>query len=108
MEIKVLSIKKFQLTNSALKAFASVQIGPWVINDFRVVCQEGKKPWVSAPQSTWEDDRGEKHHKPIVVVPDSLKDRIEQVVLDAWAHGVEPSQEDIPFGEDEDHGDPQY
>jgi len=74
-------------TSGPLKAFASVDIGGrWKIHDCRVVQQDGKAAWVSLPQGSYERD-GKKRWYPIVEVPDTVKNAIQDAVLAAWEAG---------------------
>ena len=68
-----------------LKAFADVKIGEIVIKDFRIVQQKGQKAWVSVPQLSYQSEAGETYYKPMVTLPDELKERVSFEVLRKWA-----------------------
>ena len=62
-----------------LKAFAVVEIGPWIIRGFRVVQQPGQRPYVALPQVKARDGR----YFPVIQTDDTnLKNQIQDAVLD--------------------------
>lgn len=63
-----------------LRAFATVRVGALVIADCRIVQQPGQRPWVSMPVR----ERGGRFLPIVRIVSDSLKTRINEVVLAAW------------------------
>jgi DNA-binding cell septation regulator SpoVG len=83
MEIKVLDLRSMP-AGKPLQALVSVQVGDWVINDWRIVKQNGQRIWVSVPQSSWRDRDGIKRYRALLSIPGELKQRIEIAILSAW------------------------
>ena len=81
--ISVLAIKKVNNAGS-LKAFVKLKIDDTVINDFRIVQQEGQSPWVSVPQVNWTGTDGKVHYKNLVELPKNLKDEVSREILESW------------------------
>lgn len=78
-KIDVLAIKLVACGN--VKAFVSVQVDRLIVHSCRVICQDGKAPWVSLPQQ----ERDGKYF-PLVEVSDrQLLERIKGSVLKAYA-----------------------
>jgi DNA-binding cell septation regulator SpoVG len=74
-----------------LRCFASVQFGKWiVIHGFRLVHEEGKRPFVGMPSNQRDeadpDNPGSRKRTyfPLCSIPDNWKRAAEQAVLDAW------------------------
>ena len=82
-EIKVVEVKSMN-DGRPLKAFVSVQVGDWIIYDWRVVQQPGQRAWVSVPQVSWKDNDGKVKYKALLSIPGGLKQRIEVAILSAW------------------------
>ena len=82
-DIAVLDIKIVK-GSRPLKAFIDVQVGEWVVRDWRIVKQNGQRAWVSPPQASWQDQTGTTHYKSILDVPPELKQRIDVACLAAW------------------------
>ena len=64
-----------------LKAFASVQLGPVILDGFRVIQQPGQKPWVSVPQEKGSD--GNYYNRVHFERDDDLA-AVRAVVLQKW------------------------
>lgn len=82
-----------------LRAFVDLRIGRTLFRSWRIVQQEGKRPWVSPPVESWETPDGERRYKRLVVLPEELQKKVEAAVLQAWqAEAETPADEDeIPF-----------
>lgn len=78
-KIEVVTLSKTQSGN--LKAFVDIKVGPLVIKKCRLVKQDEKSPFCSAPQEVWEKD-GQKKYTPLVIFPDDWKEAINEA---AWA-----------------------
>jgi DNA-binding cell septation regulator SpoVG len=67
-----------------LRAFADVTItapvGDITIKGFRVVCEDGKQPWVGMPQSTYTKD-GELVKRPVLEMSPRVKRQLAAAVL---------------------------
>lgn len=90
-EVQILSIEVTDIRavngGGTLKALAAVSmdtnLGTIEIKDFKVIHQEGKKPWVSAPQAKWEDNDGETKYKNLIELPPELKKEVSKKILEA-------------------------
>lgn len=82
-EVKVIEIRPLG-DGRPLKAFADVQVGDWVIYDWRITKQEGQRASVSVPQTSWRDKDGKVRYRALLSIPGELKQRIEVAILSAW------------------------
>lgn len=83
MEIEVLNMRLMPLGRS-LKAFADVQVGDWIIYEWRIVKKDGQRAWVSVPMASWKDFDHKVRYRALLSIPDELKQRIEVAILSAW------------------------
>ena len=89
MEVKVIEIRPLN-DGRPLKAFVDVQVGGWIIHDFRIIKQNGQKAFVSPPQVSWEDpETGEICYKGILTIPPEQRQRIEVEILSAFQREME-------------------
>jgi DNA-binding cell septation regulator SpoVG len=89
MEIKVIEIRPLS-DGRSLRAFVDVQVGDWIIHDFRIIRQNGQKAFVSPPQVSWKDPTtGEIKYKGILTIPPEQKQRIEVEILSAFQREME-------------------
>jgi len=98
IDIKIECIKPVK-DHGSLRAFVDLRIGRTLFRSWRIVQQEGKRPWVSPPVESWETPDGERRYKRLVVLPEELQKKAETAVLQAWqAEAETPADEDeIPF-----------
>ena len=66
------------------KAMVKIQLGQFVISDFRIVQQRGQKPWVSAPAVSWTGEDGKPSWKTLIEMPKPLKKIISEKILAGW------------------------
>jgi len=78
--------------NRPLKAFVDIQLDNIVIRDFRIMQEDGKRPYVKVPFTTYKDAQGQLKFRPIVVLPDEVRGEIDLAILNAY-HG-EKEKED--------------
>lgn len=84
MDIKVIELR-FMNSGKALRAFADIQIGSWIIRDFRIIKNNGTRAFVSPPQISWKDPgSGEIKYKGIFTIPAEEKQRIDTEILHAY------------------------
>jgi len=69
--------------NKTTRAFADVQIGEIIVRDFRVM-QNGGKPYVRAPFSTYKNQTGELSFRQIVELPAEVRGRVDNAILSAF------------------------
>ena len=91
--VKVLEIRPLS-QGRPLKAFVDIQVGDWIIHDFRVIKQNGQKAFVSPPQVSWKDpESGEIRYKGILTIPPEQKQRIDVEILSAFQREMEKRDE---------------
>jgi len=88
-EVKVIEIRRLN-DGRSLKAFADVQVGDWIIYDFRVVQRSGERASVLPPQVSWRDPQtGWIKYKGILTIPPEQKQRIDVMILSAYQKEME-------------------
>jgi len=88
-KVKVIQIRPLN-DGRSLRAFVDVQIGDWIIHDFRIIRQNGQKAFVSPPQVSWKDSTtGEIKYKGILTIPPEQKQRIDVEILSAFQREME-------------------
>lgn len=89
MEIRVIEIR-FLNGDRPLKAFIDIQIGDWIIHDFRIVKQNGQKASVLSPQVSWKDpETGTIRFRGVFTIPSEQKQRIDITILAAFQKEME-------------------
>jgi DNA-binding cell septation regulator SpoVG len=91
--IKIVEMKAID-GEKPLKAYASIQLGNWIIHDWRVIQQPGQKAWVSVPQSSWTGRDGRIKYRNLITIPGEWRKRIEEEILKAWEGGKGDGQKD--------------
>ena len=94
MEFQVIKVVEIRNLNDGrpLKAYVSVQVGDWIIYDWRIVKKDDQRAWVSVPQVSWKDTEGKVRYKALLSIPGELKQRIEVVILSAWEKEIKNGQ----------------
>jgi hypothetical protein len=87
-EIKIIELRPMP-GDKPLRAFVDIQIGAWTIREWRVIKDNGKRPWVAPPQLSWKGPDGRIQYKTIVTLPDELKVEIDQVILNRYIGEME-------------------
>ena len=82
-ELKVIEIRALN-DERPLKAFADVEVGGWIINEWRIIKHEGQRAYVSVPQASWKNRDGRVKYRALLSIPGELKQRIEVAILSAW------------------------
>ena len=82
MKIDVLSVRLFP-GHKATRAFIDIRLDYVVIKDFRVI-QNGGKPHVKAPFTTYKNQNGELCFRQIIDFPDEVRGRIDAAILSAF------------------------
>ncbi len=89
MDIRVIEIRPLS-DGRSLKAFVDIQVGDWVIHDFRIIKQNGQKAFVSPPQVSWKDpETGGIKFKGVLTIPPDQKQRIDTEILHAYQAEME-------------------
>jgi DNA-binding cell septation regulator SpoVG len=88
-EIKIIEFRLLN-TDKPLRAFADIQIGDWIIREWRIIKENGKRPWVAPPQLSWkESESGQIKYKTIITLPDELKGEIDRIILNHFTRETE-------------------
>lgn len=71
-----------------LKCFADIEIGRGpnavTVCKWRLIQQNGQKPWLSAPQECWTTSSGEKRYTNLFVFPKAWGPSLTDAVIAAW------------------------
>jgi len=95
-KVEVIEIRPLN-DGRSLRAFVDVQVGDWVIHDFRVIKQNGQKAFVSPPQVSWKDRETRKiHYKGILTIPSEQKQLIDAAILSAYQKEMEKMKNGNP------------
>ena len=78
-------------TGKPLRAFVDIRLGDLVIRDFRVLKEDGKRPYVKVPFVTYKTQTGQLKFKPIVVLPDEVRGEVDLAILNAYQREMELS-----------------
>jgi DNA-binding cell septation regulator SpoVG len=83
-QIEVTKITRLP-SGGSLKAFVSILLDTVIaINDFKIVHQSGKTPWLAMPSREVEYQGVKKYYPTIEIRDKELKSQIEQAVFRAW------------------------
>ena len=96
MEIRVLELRLLP-GNRTTQAFADIKLDTVVIRDFRIV-QNGGKPYVKAPFTTYRNQTGELCFRQIIELPDEVRGQIDTAILSEYYREKEQAH-DRPNGQ---------
>jgi hypothetical protein len=82
--IEVLEVWRTQNAGN-VRVFVSLRLGGITIHGAKIVQQNGQRPWLAMPDRQWTADDGEARYTAIVELAPSLKRRVSDAVLEAWA-----------------------
>ena len=82
MDIQVIDIRLL-LGHKATRAFCDIRLNEIVVRDFRVM-QNGGKPYIRAPFSTYKNQHGELCFRQIVDLPEEVRGQVDNLVLSAF------------------------
>jgi hypothetical protein len=82
-EIKIIEFRLFP-GHKAIKAFADVKIGDIIIRDFRVMKEDGQRPYVKAPFVVYKDQMGKLKFRQIAILPDEIQGEIDLLILNTY------------------------
>ena len=82
-EISVLKVTRLR-GDRPLKAYVDVQIGSWVINDWRIIDRPGKAIEVNYPSVSYSDSQGTIRYRSLLSIPMELRQRVEVAILSMW------------------------
>jgi hypothetical protein len=79
-KIQVIDLR-FLSSNRPLKAFADIQVGDWIVREWRIIKVNGKRPLIAPPQTSWKGTDGQIQYKTIITLPDELKAMVDLTIL---------------------------
>ena len=82
-EVRVIEIRPLS-DGRPLRAFVDIQVGDWIIYEWRIIKKDGQRAWVSVPMASWKDLDHKVRYRALLSIPDELKQRIEVAILSAW------------------------
>ncbi len=91
MEIRVLEIRMLP-GDKTTKAFCDIEVNGIQIRDFRVM-QNGGKPHVKAPFSTYKNQTGEICFRQIIDLPVEVRGQVDTAILSAFYRMKERTHE---------------
>lgn len=83
MNIQVVGLR-FLPGDRPLKGFADIQLGDLILKDFRVMKDNGGKPYVKAPFTTYRDKTGQLRFRQIIDLPAEVRGRIDNMILSEY------------------------
>jgi len=81
--VKVIEIRKTRKPGP-LRAFVDVRLGNLLVKDFRVMQDNGGRPYVKAPFSTYKNKNGELCFRQIIDFPDEVRGQVDAAILSAF------------------------
>ena len=88
MKIEVLEIR-FLPPGRSLKAFVDIKIDEMILREFRVIKENGKRPWIAPPQISWKGSDGTIQYKTVCTLPDEVKGEIDFIILKRFNEEME-------------------
>ena len=92
MDIKIQNIRP-QNHSKPLRAFVDISLDDFVIRDFRIIKENGKRLVVACPQLSWKDKTGFIKYKTLITFPDETKGEIDRLILNAYHREMETQSE---------------
>ena len=87
--IKVIELRLLPW-DKPLRAFVDIQVGAWIIRDWRIVKRNGSRAAVLPPQVSWKDpETGEIKFKGVLTIPSEEKQMIDAAILSAYSRELE-------------------
>jgi DNA-binding cell septation regulator SpoVG len=90
MKIQIIELRLLS-SERTLKAFCDVRVDGIIVREFRVVKENGKRPWVVSPQISWKDHDGQIKYKTVITFPDEVKGQVDLAILKAYTEEMEKS-----------------
>jgi DNA-binding cell septation regulator SpoVG len=84
--MKLLEFRKKVNGGGSLKAFVDIEMNDGtIIREFRLLQENGKKPWIASPQLSWRDPAdGTIKYKTVITLPSPIKTEIDTLILSHW------------------------
>jgi DNA-binding cell septation regulator SpoVG len=96
MDIRVIDIRLSPIRGKPIRAFVDVLFGGLVLRDFRVMQDNGGKPYVKAPFTTYKDKTGRLKFRQLIALPPNLRGQVDVTILDAFYRQEKERQDDKP------------
>jgi DNA-binding cell septation regulator SpoVG len=93
MKIKVVEIRLLPFNGKPTQGFADVQFDMITIRDFKILKEEGKRPYVKVPFQTYRGQTGELKFRPMVILPDEVRGEVDLAILNAYQREKEKENE---------------
>ena len=87
-EIKILELRLMN-GDKTLKGFCDIEINSWIIREWRIIKENGKRPWIAPPQLSWKALDGRIQYKTVITLPDDLKGEIDFIILKKFTEEME-------------------
>ena len=88
MNINILEFR-FMAGDKPLRAFVDLKIGDWIIREWRIIKENGKRSRVAPPQISWKGQDGQIQYKTVVTLPNELKGEIDLAILKRFNEEME-------------------
>jgi hypothetical protein len=88
MQIEVLGIRLLP-PGRTLKAFVDVKVGDWIVREWRILKEDGRRLWVAPPQISWKAPDGQIQYKTLITLPDDVKGQVEIAILSRFTEEME-------------------
>ena len=88
--VKVVEIRKPRKPGP-LRAFVDVRLGNLLVRDFRVIQDNGGRPYVKLPFCTYKNESGELCFRQIIDLPDEVRGQVDTAILSAFYREKEKS-----------------
>ncbi len=83
MKIEVLQIR-CSPRDRPLRGFADVRVGAFVLRDFRIMRENGGKPYIKAPFVTYKSKGGKLKFHQIIDLPAEVRGQVDTAILSAF------------------------
>jgi hypothetical protein len=81
--VEVIEIRRTRKPGPLL-AFADLRVGSLLVRDFRVMQENGSKPYVKAPFTTYKDKTGQLRFRQIIDLPNEVRGQVDNAILNAF------------------------
>lgn len=81
--VEVVEIRQIR-KQGPLRAFVDLKFGDLLVRDFRVMQDNGGRPYVKAPFSSYKNKNGELCFRQIIDLPDEVRGQVDTVILSAF------------------------
>ena len=94
MDVRVIDTRLSPIRGKPIRAFVDVQLCGLVLKDFRVMQNDGGKPYVKAPFTTYKDKTGRLKYRQIIDLPAEVRGQVDVAILNAYYLREKERQDD--------------